>query len=92
MVKFLVEFPAEKSDTLASVLNANGDHPIHDACCRGHCSAVKVLIGWSPSLASVQNASNKLPIQILCEAGGDSDAEFVETLWTLLRACPQAIF
>jgi len=97
VVRYLVE-----RDVNGRVLehnNANKDSILHYACRGGNLEVIKYLLGNHASLVSsaVVNRKGELPIHLLCEAGKDDEVdnddstEYVETIWRMILANPEAI-
>ena len=92
VVKYLVELA--DVDTLNNV-DAKNNSPLHYACQGGKCDAVKYLLEANVPSVSERNNNNKLAIHLLVECGEEpldrESMEYVETVWQLLLANPEAV-
>jgi len=87
----------EANPVAVTTKSADGELPLHKACRGGHISLIKLLLDNRMASASERNFSGMLPVFCLCQSSGKRDQdivhkpEFLETVWTLLRANPDAI-
>ena len=67
--------------------------PLHYACFGGNLSVINALLAKQPQPVSQLNADEKLPIHVLweCEEIDNESAEYIETVWRLLRAYPETL-
>ena len=86
-----VRYLVDSFEGCLNLCDARNDSPLHHACRGGDCDVVKYLLGKHVPSVSERNGDNKLPIHLLSEYRGDNldSANYVETLWLLLRAHPE---
>ncbi len=91
----VVEYLLELDDRALNQCDTKNDTALHFACRGGNCSVVTYLLKRNVPAVSERNLDNKLPIELLFEAGEDKidrdGTEFVETVWLLLLANPMAL-
>ena len=87
-------------DDLPCTLQAvckDAELPLHKACRRGHLDVVNELLQRDMTSAGARNSSGMLPLFLLCQLSGKKSADefdspaFVETVWNLLIAHPEAV-
>ena len=75
-----------------NAFDANKDSPLHYACRGANYGPIIYLLERKTLAVSNRNRDNKLPIQILCEAGEkrveNESHRYTETIWRLLFAYP----
>ena len=84
-----------------SIKDMWGNTPLHYACRYGKLDTVKLLLDKQEYIdsVSVRNDDDKLPIQLLCEAPrlglrkkiDRESTQYTETIWLLLRCCPETV-
>lgn len=91
----VVQFLVERNESCLNVCDVKENSPLHCACRGGNCGVIKYLLDRHVPSVSERNAENKLPIHLLCEVDRekvDHDSpEYVETIWLLLLAHPEAV-
>ena len=94
VVQYLVEAYSRSVDHC----DDNSDSILHYACRGGNLGVLKYLLEDHAHLVSsaTVNAKGELPIHLLCEYGkgkedDDQSVEYVETIWLLLLANPEAL-
>jgi len=91
VVKYLVEYDSIPMGQL----DTNKDSILHYACRGGNLDVVKYLLDNSFVSSAEMNGHGELPTHLLCEAGKDKvdvdSAEYVETIWLMLLANPEAV-
>ena len=94
VVQYLV---GESNKYILGHLDENKNSILHYACHGGNLDVVKYLITNHSSLVAAEvNKKGKLPLHLLCcEVGKDKvdidSAEYVETIWLMLLANPEAL-
>ena len=73
-----------------------GNYPLHYACEEGNYAVVNYLLSRQILAAvSERNSSNNLPIHLMCKAGErkgyNKHPEYIESIWRLLVAYPEAV-
>ena len=87
----------EANPDAATTKSADGELPLHKACRGGHILLIKLLFDKRMASASERNFSGMLPVFYLCQSSGKREQdivhgpEFLETVWTLLRANPDGV-
>ena len=91
----VVQFLVEHDGSCLNAFDESKNSPLHYACGGGNCGVVKYLLEGCISSVSERNADNKLPIHLLCDVDRekvDHDSpEYVESIWLLLLAHPEAV-
>jgi ankyrin repeat protein len=89
----VVDYLVELDGSSLGQSDRNGDTPIHYACFGGNLSVINALLEKQPQPVSQLNADDKLPIHLLWESEGidNESAEYMETVWRLLRAYPETL-
>jgi ankyrin repeat protein len=81
-------------DTLTAV-DREGNTALHHACLKAEYNIITLLLGkYGAVSVSKRNVNNKLPIHLLLEndlAGFMEDVEYMESIFLLLRAYPEAL-
>ena len=67
-----------------------GFYPLHIACKRGLLDIVKYLMNEQASVVSKRTQNGKLPFHLLC-ASGNGSPEYLDAIWNLLMAYPEAV-
>jgi len=94
VVRYLIE---EHDGIPVSQLDTNKDSILHYACRGRNLGVIKYLMTNHSSLVSSveENGNGELPIHLLCEAGKsrkNSDRTlYIETIWLMLLADPEAL-
>ena len=94
----VVQYLVEKYDSAVDRIDKSKDSILHYACHGGNLGVVKYLLESHAHLVASATVNDKgeLPIHLLCESGkgreDDSDStEYIETIWLLLLANPEAL-
>jgi ankyrin repeat protein len=89
----VVDYLVELDGRSLGQSDRNADTPLHYACFGGNLSVINVLLKKQPQPVSQLNADEKLPIHLLweCEDIDNESAEYMETVWRLLRAYPETL-
>lgn len=97
----IVHHLVQLDSTCLASCDSRSNYPLHYACRGGNVSVVKYLLtsnegNYYRGSISERNDDNKLPIQLLIEAGekmmhDDDDPEYTEAIWCLLLAYPETV-
>jgi ankyrin repeat protein len=90
----VVDYLVELDDSSLGQSDGTGDTPLHYACHGGNLPVINALLEKQPRPVSQPDADEKLPIHLLWESAEGIDnesAEYMETVWRLLRAYPETL-
>lgn len=89
----VVDYLVELDGSSLGQSDRDADTPLHYACFGGNLSVINALLEKQPQPVSRLNADGKLPIHLLweCDDIDNESAEYMETVWRLLRAYPETL-
>ena len=91
-LRYLIEL----APTALTAADNRGELPLHKACRGGHAELITELMAANASAVTKRNATNELPIFILCKRSGKEvevleSVEYAEAIWQLLLAYPETV-